>query len=121
MVACSWAYGHVGFFLPPGASALPFGDFTSTGPVVRRRGWYHRFEAQGTALQAAAVTKDMGLQFEVYFLDGDKIMLVELNGKTGEVTKSSEVDELGMHPETKTAAIETKTTAILKEKVTDKP
>jgi hypothetical protein len=76
---------------------------------------------KGMALQAVAVTKDMGLQFEVYCLDGDKIMLVELNGKTGKVTKSSEVDELGMRPETKTAAIETKTTTILKEKVTDKP
>lgn len=76
---------------------------------------------KGTALQAAAFTEDMGLLFEVYCLSVDKIMLVELDGKSGKVTKSSEVDELGMRPETKTAAIETKTTTIVKEKVTDKP
>jgi hypothetical protein len=52
----------------------------------------------GRALEAAARETDKGLTFEVYTVEGDKIMLASVDGKTGEITGTQEVKYLGGHP-----------------------
>jgi uncharacterized membrane protein YkoI len=53
---------------------------------------------KGKALEAAVREHDKVLMINVYCVEGDKIMLVKVDGQSGKVTSSEEVDELGAHP-----------------------
>lgn len=53
----------------------------------------------GKALHAAAVMTGKEVNFEVYCVKGEKIMLVTVEGKTGKATKAEEVKAIGGKPE----------------------
>ena len=56
---------------------------------------------KGKALQAAVHQHEKALTIDVYCIEGDKIMLAKVDGKTGKVTAADKVKELGGHPEKK--------------------
>lgn len=55
--------------------------------------------SKGKAVAAYCELEDGGLEIEVYCLVGDKIMEVEIDGKTGKVTEMEEVKALPAHKE----------------------
>ncbi len=60
---------------------------------------------KGKALQAAVEIRDKSLTVDVYCLEGETIMLVEIDGKTGKVADANEVPEIGARPEATHAAV----------------
>ncbi len=55
--------------------------------------------SKGKAVAAYCELEDGGLEIEVYCLVGDKIMEVEIDGKTGKVTEMEEAKALPAHKE----------------------
>ncbi len=55
--------------------------------------------SKGKAVAARCELEDGGLEIEVYCLVGDKIMEVEIDGKTGKVTEMEEAKALPAHKE----------------------
>ena len=55
--------------------------------------------SKGKAVAAYCELEDGGLEIEVYCLVGDKIMEVEIDGKTGKVTEMEEAKALPTHKE----------------------
>ena len=55
--------------------------------------------SKGKAVAAHCELEDGGLEIEVYCLVGDKIMEVEIDGKTGKVTEMEEAKTLPAHKE----------------------
>ncbi len=55
--------------------------------------------SKGKAVAAYCELEDGGLEIEVYCLVGDKIMEVEIDGKTGKVTEMEEAKALPGHEE----------------------
>ncbi len=55
--------------------------------------------SKGKAVAAYCELEDGGLEIEVYCLVGDKIMEVEIDGKTGKVTEMREAKALPGHEE----------------------
>ena len=55
--------------------------------------------SKGKAVAAHCELEEGGLEIEVYCLVGDKIMEVEIDGKTGKVTEMEEVKALPAHKE----------------------
>ncbi len=55
--------------------------------------------SRGKAVAAYCELEDGGLEIEVYCLVGDKIMEVEIDGKTGKVTEMKEAKALPGHKE----------------------
>ncbi len=55
--------------------------------------------SKGKAVAAYCELRDGGLEIEVYCLVGDKIMEVEIDGKTGKVTEMEEAKALPAHKE----------------------
>ncbi len=55
--------------------------------------------SKGKAVAAHCELEDGGLEIEVYCLVGDKIMEVEIDGKTGKVTEMEEAKALPAHDE----------------------
>ena len=55
--------------------------------------------SKGKAVAAYCALEDGGLEIEVYCLVGDKIMEVEIDGKTGKVTEMEEAKALPAHKE----------------------
>lgn len=55
--------------------------------------------SKGKAVAAYCELEDGGLEIEVYCLVGDKIMEVEIDGKTGNVTEMEEAKALPAHKE----------------------
>jgi hypothetical protein len=48
--------------------------------------------------------REKALMVDVYCLEGETIMLLEIDDKTGKVADENEVPEIGAHSETKHAA-----------------
>ena len=55
--------------------------------------------SKGKAVAAYCELEDGGLEIEVYCLVGDKIMEVEIDGKTGKVSEMKEAKALPAHKE----------------------